>query len=181
MILTNAEYKDYLEAHLHFLFFAGLRLKLIPKNTSFETFLDIDLKIKFKCRQAIIEDASLLEDYLKLNNKSLTENQINILNGFKKCISGKFIIYKCLTNYAIFINAVDNKFYAVKALGDSFEDFFSDFPVLVQTTILPFNNKIIYDGFFETPVMYIGSNMTKSFDQMYRKAKKQKKILMYID
>ena len=103
------------------------------------------------------------------------------MHAFKKRITSKFIILKCLTNYAIFIDTKSNDIFAVKSLCDSFNYFFDSFPVIVSTTILPFKDKIIYDGFFEGPVMYVGSNMTKSFLGDYKSAKSHGKIISTIE
>ena len=83
-----------------------------------------------------------------------------------------------MTNYAIFIDTKDNKFYAVKALGDSFDTFFDKFPVNISATIIPFKDKIIYDGFIQSTGVYYGRNMTETMTEDYKKVKRNKEILM---
>jgi hypothetical protein len=180
MTLTDKEYKEFLRIHLDLLFYVGQRLKIISTNITLDKFVDLDLKIKAECRDKFIESDNLLDDYLSLNFDRLTTEQISILTGFKKKITGDFIIYKCLTNFAIFLNTKDNKFYAVKALGDSFDDFFDRFPVLIKTTILPYNGKIIYDGFIKSSGVYFGSGITSTMRDDYKEAKKNNQILMTI-
>lgn len=179
--LTGKECKILLNTHLGLLFFVGRKLKLFPLRTSFDEFLDIDIQIIFQCRLAVVKSESLIDDYLKLKSDQLTQEQIKIIMGFKKQITGHFVILKCLTDHAIFIDVKSNKFYAVKALSDSFEDLFDKFPVIIKTTILPFYDKIIYDGFFESPIMYVGSNMKKTFTKDYKQATKQNDILLTIE
>ena len=87
------------------------------------------------------------------------------------------MIFKCLTNYAIFIDTKDNRFYAVKALGDTFDTYFDDFPVNIYATLIPFKDKIIYDGFIQTSGIYYGRNMTETMNEDYKKAKSNKEIL----
>lgn len=87
------------------------------------------------------------------------------------------MIFKCLTNYAIFIDTKDNRFYAVKALGDSFDKFFDNFPVHITTTLIPFKDKIIYDGFIQSSGVYYGKNMTETMNENYKIAKRNKEIL----
>jgi hypothetical protein len=180
MTLTDKEYKEFLRIHLDLLFYVGQRLKIISTNITFDKFVDLDLKIKAECRDKFIESDNLLDDYLSLNFDRLTTEQISILTSFKKKITGDFIIYKCLTNFAIFLNTKDNKFYAVKALGDSFDDFFDKFPVLIKTTILPYNGKIIYDGFIKSSGVYFGSGITSTMRDDYKEAKKNNQILTTI-
>jgi len=139
--------------------------------------MNLDMKIKAECRDKFIENDQLLDNYLALNFDDLTKEHISILTGFKQKITGDFIIYKCLTNHAVFLNAADNKFYAVKALGDRFDEYFDKFPVLIRTTLLPYNGKIIYDGFVKSSGVCFGSGITSTIKDEYMKAKKQNSIL----
>lgn len=128
------------------------------------------------CREAFLKNGRLLDDFLTSNADCLTNGQILILKGFKKQIHSDFVILKCLIKHAIFIDTKTDKFYAVKSLSDRFDDFFKNFPVLVKTTILPFYDQIIYDGFIESPTIYLGPEMTRSLTAMYAKAKKLNQI-----
>lgn len=176
MRLTETEYKTYLSVHLDLLFYAGQRGKIIADNLQFNIFLALTFSMKFKCREFLLNNKKILDDYTAVNIHRLTTEEISIINGFKKAVTSDFVIYKCLSKNAIFINIKDNKFYAVKALGDSFDKFFNRFPVLVKTTILPFNDQIIYDGFINSDGIYIGPKMSSNMKKDYMFAKKNNKI-----
>ena len=177
MTLTNKEYKEFLKTHLDLLFYVGHKKSILPKDLSLKTFLNLDLQIKFKCRETLFEDENIIDEYIASNFDHLTTDQIKILCGFKKKIRSRFVIFKCLTNYAIFIDTKDNTFYAVKALGDSFDTFFDNFPVNISTTLIPFKDKIIYDGFIQSSRVYYGRSMTETMNEDYKKAKRNKEIL----
>ena len=180
MTLTDIEYKTFLRTHLDLLFYVGQKSKIIADNMNFKKFLDLDLSIKLKCRDFLLDNKKILDDYIAANIDKLTTGQISILTGFKKTISSDFVIFKCLTNNAIFIDTKDNKFYAVKALGDSFDHFFEHFPVLVKTTLLPFYDQIIYDGFIIPTGIHFGSGMTSTMKEDYKLAKRNNQILTTI-
>lgn len=180
MTLTDKEYKAFLRTHLDLLFYVGRQMKIISVDIKFDDFVNLDFTIKLKCRDILLENKKLLDDYLSINFDRLTTEQIKTLTGFKKKISGDFVIFKCLTNNAIFIDTKDNKFYAVKTLGDRFDDFFDRFPVLIKTTLLPFNDQIIYDGFIKSTGVYFGSGMTSTMKEDYNEAKKNNQILTTI-
>ena len=181
MTLTGTEYKQFLRTHLDLLFYVGQQKNILPKQTQFKNFLDADFEIKFKCREALLNDDNILDEYIASNFDHLTTEQINILVGFKKKIKSSFVIFKYLTNYAIFIDTKDNKFYAVKALGDTFDQFFDNFPVNISTTLIPFKDKIIYDGFIQSSGVYYGRNMTQTMNEDYKEAKRNKQIVTKID
>ncbi len=177
MTLTDKEYKEFLKTHLDLLFYVGHKKNILPKYLSLKKFLNLDFQIKFKCRESLFEDENIIDEYIASNFDHLTTDQIKILIGFKKKIRSNFIIFKCLTNYAIFIDTKDNRFYAVKALGDSFDNFFDNFPVNISTTLIPFKDKIIYDGFIQSSGVYYGRNMTETMNEDYREAKRKKEIM----
>jgi hypothetical protein len=176
MTLTDKEYKEFLRTHLDLLFYVGHKKNVLAKSITLTKFLNLDFQIKFKCRQTLFEDENLIDEYIDSNFDHLTTDQIKILVGFKKKISSSFVIFKCLTNYAIFIDTKDNRFYAVKALGDSFDKFFENFPVQITTTLIPYKDKIIYDGFIQSSGVYYGRNMTETMNEDYKNAKHNKEI-----
>ncbi len=180
MTLTDIEYKTFLKTHLDLLFYIGQQSKIIADDMIFDVFIELDFSIKLKCRDFLLDNKILLDDYISTNFDHLTTEQISILTGFKKTITSDFVIFKCLTNNAIFIDTKDNRFYAVKALGDRFDHFFDRFPVLVNTTLLPFNDQIIYDGFIKPTGVYFGPEMTSSMKEDYKIAKRNNQILTTI-
>ena len=180
MTLTEIEYKTFLRSHLELLFYVGQQSNIISNRIKFDEFVNLDLSIKLKCRDFLLDNKKLLDAYITEKFDRLTTEQISILTGFKKTITSDFVIFKCLTNNAIFIDTKDNRFYAVKALGDSFDKFFDHFPVLVKTTLLPYNDQIIYDGFIKPTGIYYGSGMTSTMKEDYKMAKKSNQILTTI-
>lgn len=180
MTLSDTEYKIFLRTHLNLLYYVGQKSNIVADHLKFDKFVDLDLSIKLKCRDFLLDNQKLLDEYISTNIDQLTTEKISILTGFKKIISSDFVIFKCLTNNAIFIDTKDNKFYAVKALGDSFDKFFNRFPILVNATLLPFNDQIVYDGFLKATGVYYGSGMTSEMKEDYKLAKKNNKILTTI-
>lgn len=180
MTLTDIEYRTFLKTHISLLFFVGQKSKIIDVKMDFNKFVDSDFSVKLKCRDYFLDNKEILDDYLTTNFGKLTTNDISILTGFKKTITSDFVIFKCLTNNAIFIDTKDNRFYSVKGLGNGFDHFFDRFPVLVQTTILPFKNHIIYDGFMKSQGIYFGSGIKSTMNEDYKLAKTKKQILTTI-
>lgn len=177
MTLTNEEYIEFLETHLNLLLYVGREKGIVSSNYSMSKFRKRNMAVKFECRQALHDDPRLLEAYLTEHGSNLPTNQLETLAGFKKKIMSDFIIFKCLENHAIFIDAKDNQFYAVKALSDPFDIFFDEFPAHISTILLPFKNKIIYDGFMQSSNIYFGRNITHSLNDSYKQAKKNKAIV----
>jgi hypothetical protein len=182
MILQPKEYNDYLEVHHKLMYYTGKKHNILPTGTSLKDFAEFPLENKFECREYFNEYPDLLEEFIKENQGKLSSLQMKILNGFRsRIMSDYFIILKCLKKHAIFIDSENKKVYGVKGLSNPLNDFFDDFPVIVRATLLPFNGKIIYDGFLQSYETYLGPNMTWEYNEIYKEAKNNGQIITSMD
>jgi len=177
MTLNPQEYYNYLKTHIEFLYFIGKKEGIIDSTIDLPSFRNSGKDIMFQCRQKLINNISLLDEYLTHKSSLLSDDEMDILTGFYGKITSTFIILKCLTHHAVFIDTKDNKFYAVKALGEGFDALLDYFPIMCEATILPFKNKIIYDGFMQPYKITIGPNIRRSMHEDYQQAKREGKII----
>ena len=180
MILTEIEYRNFISIHLNLIYYAGSNKEVIDPNMTFAQFLKLKLEVKTKCRDQLNKNSYLLDNFIRDFSESLTPEKIKIIQGFKQKIDGEFIILKCLKDNAIFIDTNDQKVYAVKALSDRFDTFFDFFPVYVNTTLISFNGKIIYDGFLTSHRVIFGNNYKYEFNEIYKNAKRNNAIIRTI-
>ena len=182
MILKPGEYNTFLEVHLDLLYYTGKKHKILKAGTSLKDFKDFPLENKFECREYFNEHPDILEEFIKQNQAKLSRRQMQILDGFRRRVmSDYFIILKCLKKYAIFIDNDSKKVFGITGLSNPFHDFFNDFPVVVKSTILSYNGKIIYDGFLESYEVYFGPNMTWEYTEIYKEAKNSRQIITSLD
>lgn len=181
MTLSQNDYYEYLSIHLNLLYFTGYYTGILEEEISFQDFLRMSFQQKAFCRNVFLENQEeLLSEYIG-DGTEIPNEQLAILRGFRKNEHGQFILLKCLKDHAI-LKSVDNgKFYAVKALSDSFEDLIPDFPVIFKLNILPFKGKIIYDGFIEGGNIKIGTHIQKSLNEEYVRARKNNEIVFSLD
>src|SRR4030095_10590156 len=123
MNLSSDDFKTFLQIHLKLLYYTGHELNFIKSKSTFEEFVMLPMTEKYKCRNGLLDNEYLLEQYIAENLDQLSTRDINILTSFKKRITGDFIIVKCLKKHAIFIHAKSNKMYTVYALNDTFDSF----------------------------------------------------------
>ena len=67
------------------------------------------------------------------------------------------------------------KVYGVIGISESIAEMFLPLhlPLLIETVLIPFRDKIIYDSLLMPYIMHIGSNMRRSFNVEYRALKEK--------
>ena len=180
MILTNQEFKDFLEANFDFLFYVGKRTGFLKKNMNFMGFIHLELKAKFECRQRFLKNPELLDEYLSQHLDGFKPGRIKILEGYRKRISGNFVILKYLKQHAVFVDLKTSKVYLVKALTDRFDKLVPGSPKMVKATILPLKDKIIYDGFLEPFKIKFGKAFKNALNMTYKNAKEKNELITEI-
>ncbi|MFA7444454.1 MAG: hypothetical protein WCY89_00770 [Flavobacteriaceae bacterium] len=177
MILSKKDYYEYLDTHLNLLYFAGYYTGILDEETGFEDFLRMGFQEKALCRDAFLENKEEILNECIGDASEIPENQLILLEGFRKSINGQFVLLKCLSKHAIFKNINNGKFYAIKALSDPFDKLVPSYPAILELNILPFKGQIIYDGFIKGGILQIGTNMKKSLHEEYMQAKKNNEII----
>jgi hypothetical protein len=116
-----------------------------------------------------------------LNPKNLSAENLAIISGWKKSIRGDFFIERFLKKYAVFIQ--EEKVYAVLGLHQSFDEIIhrSNLPLYVETVLLPFKDKIIYDGLLGTRNIYFGGGIKRRLKETYMRAKQNSRILVSLE
>ncbi len=181
MKLSQKDYYEYLNTHLNLLFFVGYYTGILDEETEFEDFLKMNFQEKALCREAFLEGKDQLLDVYIADGSEIPKEQLSVLKGFKQSINGQFVLLKCLSEHAVFKSIDNGKFYAVKALSDSFEELIPEYPAILELNILPFKGHIIYDGFIKGGNIKTGANIKKTLIEEYKQAKKNKEIITTLD
>jgi len=154
-------------------------MKLQKKIMDFEEFKQRPFGIKYKARNYFNSNDYLLDEFISCNKKELGEDEITILQGFKKRITRDFVLLKTLKSYTIFIDT-KNTIYGVYSLSDSLDEMLL-MPAVAKMTILPFKGKIVYDGFINSYNMHIGPNMCRGYQDLLNEKRRGKNIITQLD
>jgi hypothetical protein len=146
-----------------------------PTSASFDQIL--------KARNALWEDPGLIDGYVKSGARELNPEIISILESWRRFHrKGNFIVLRFLKKYAVVIGADKGDaemLYGVHGISQPLSHmmFGMDVPAYVGTVLLPFNGKIISDGFLAFSNIRFGGGIKRSLRQQYSELKKGKGIV----
>ena len=128
---------------------------------------------------ALWKNPSLIDDYLRERGSSLSSEHQAIIQGFKRAVSGSFILERNLKNGGVLISLDYNNVYLVRGLTTSFEELsiYHPLPMMLSATLLPFRGIVISDGLFSLSNVFLGGGIKKGLKDAYNLAKRRNQII----
>ena len=122
-------------------------------------------------------DTNLIDRYLN-DAEGIADNDRELLKSWEHCVSGQFVLERILKKGAILISVKVEKVYQVSGIISTWDEMFGfmHLPLMINATLLPFEDVIISDGLIQTYNVIIGSNMARRFKDIYLAAKKNGQI-----
>ncbi|MEL7227988.1 MAG: hypothetical protein AAGL17_24970, partial [Cyanobacteria bacterium J06576_12] len=149
---------------------------------TFKAFCDTEVEEKIQVRDHLFAHFELMDQFVEDNPNDLDEESLSIILGWKNFVRGDFFVERFLKKHSIFIGDADNV-YAVLGLTDAPADFIDkrNLPLRIETILLPFKGKIVYDGFFRFYNMSFGGGIRAELKQVYLIAKDNGAILQTLE
>jgi hypothetical protein len=124
-------------------------------------------------RNNLYNSPELIDSFLAKNGESLTKADVELVGSWKNWIRDSFLIMKYLQKYTIFLSSNDPCMaYGVVGLNAEIEDLFEgECPVMIDAVILPFEDRIIYDGIISVYRILFGPGSCKSYNEDYIRTK----------
>ena len=179
MYLSVDERKLFYKNWLKLLIFVNEKHKIVHDFGKPDSPVGLNIQDIGKIKKRLWENNILIDEYIKTSN--LNKNDFQIVNFWKKHLKGKFVIIKELKKYCIFLNLNDNMIYGVKGISSPFSEMIPYFPYMIETVLIPFNGKIIYDSIIEGESITFGSSFKKSFNEKYIEIKNKKEIITKLE
>ena len=157
------------------------KYKIVPKIEDLAHSTSIIAEDISPIRDRLWQDDSIIEDVIVSNSPQFSDADLSIVQSWKNRVTNKFILLKHLKNYSVFLS--DNHIYGVNGLVSPLEEIFPSFalPLMIQTTLLPFEGKIIYDSLLMTYPISFGGGAKKDFLEQYREFKGRSGIVTSLD
>ncbi len=127
-------------------------------------------------REILYNNPQIVKDFILNNPEKFNKEEIEIINSWQKFIRGKFILIRSLKKYDVFLSF--GKEERVKAYGFLG---LNDEPINIaeygigtyfeNVVLLPWKDKIIWDGLVCQKSIIFGKNYMRSFTEEYKKIK----------
>ncbi len=155
--------------------FVNQRLKLVPDISSPEEFAALPLETRLEVRNAFLDEVGLFKAFVDENPASLSDDEMEIVLSWHHQVSGRFFVFRQLKKHMVFLSTDDPlTAYGVVALTEPLEDLVGPYlPVMTETVLMPFRDKIIYDGLLSSYNISFGGGIKRSLNDSYRQAKKR--------
>jgi hypothetical protein len=161
--------------HVTFLYSVNQHFAIAPNVRSLEEFADLPLDVRMQVRDAFVKAPELVEPFVKENPAGLSDDELGIVFSWRNCVAGRFIVFRYLKAHTIFLSeAVPPTAYGVHALGKPLEEVVGPhLPVYVEAALLPFRDKIVFDGLIRRFNIVFGGGLKRRFNENYKAAKER--------
>lgn len=157
MPISTEDLKLFQKLHPAYLFFVNQELNIVENVGSVEVFMELPFHHKSDIRNAARKHPDLLTEFKTKNPFNFDALELAIIDSWQYALDSSFYVMRYNQDHAVFLDTgTTPRVYAVHCLNKEFHEILGDeTPVYVKTVLLPFKNKIIYDGFiFTYPVTF---------------------------
>ena len=131
-----------------------------------------------KIREKLWKNPKVISEFLAVFSGSLSGEEIRLLQSWEKNhVKGSFILMKYEPDCAVFMRMEESfqqTLYAVKGMTTSIAEAMNRrLPVMLDTVLLPFKDKIIYDSYIATREVGFGDGIRKMLEDEFNAAEKQ--------
>ncbi len=179
MNLPFEETQLFYRLYWNVLAYANRKLKVLPQGTTWEEIARCPMEQVADLRDAFWANPEILERFLADEQTDLSREELAIVASWRHCIRGDFYIIRYLKKYTVFLSAEgEAHLYGVLGLFDPIQEIFPvPLPVLVNTVLLPFQGRIVYDGLLRSYAVAFGAGIKRSLNETYRRLKKREGII----
>lgn len=130
-----------------------------------------------KVANRIWDDVSIIDEYLEICSADMSEEEIDIVAGWKNAVRGTFVVDRHLNKGSILVSA-DKKVYLVKGIYSNWREMLGKLPMpqMVDATLIPFQGEIIHDGLVHPYGVCMRKSLADEAKNIYLDAKNRNEI-----
>jgi hypothetical protein len=155
--------------------YVNAHLGVVSKLPSDPADGSIDAGDALKVREALWRDDPLREQFVTENPAGLSPDDLALVRSWSHRVAGRFYVYRHLRKRTVVLTASgEPRAYGVLGLvSPLMEVLWQPPPVLVDMVLLPFEDRITYDGLISPYRITFGTGVRSSLDETYRQARER--------
>lgn len=172
MILKKEQGELFYKLWLPLLSYANYKYDIIDDFAADVPSKGISPERASRVAKRIWEDVSIIDEYLEICADDMSEEEIDIVAGWKNAVCGTFVVDRHLNKGSILV-AANKKVYLVKGICSSWREMLKDLPMpqMVDATLIPFQGEIICDGLIHPYGVCMGKTLADEIKNIYLDAK----------
>jgi hypothetical protein len=173
MNLPESDVKQFLRLYHSILFYTNKKYKILEGLGRPIDIYELSADDLLKLKDRLYSSSDLIDSFVRDNPDKLSSDELEIVSSWKNFVRGRFYIIRHLKNYSIFLDSGHSpRSYGVLGFLIPIEEMMGpSLPRLVETTLLPFRGKIIYDGNLLSFNVLFGASIRKSIIDSFNQAK----------
>lgn len=183
MILAPADTARFYRIWFPLLHFVSQRRGVVPHFPATYGTGSVSPNDAAQLRDLLWADDSLREAFVAENPAGLGNPDLALVASWRRRVTGSFYFFRQLKRYAVFIpERGEPKAYGVLGLASPIDEcVHMPPPTLLQTTLLPFEGKIIYDSLLRGYNIYFGSGIRGSLNETYKAAQERGQLITNLE
>jgi hypothetical protein len=180
MILEPSERERLFRISWPLLHFTNQELQIFPKLTTAPSDRPPStMEAAHRIRTALWKDPVILQRFTKENPYALPAEDLAVAASWEHRVEGTFFVFRHLKRHTILIDESDPpRAFAVHGLTDPISAILGpDLPVAVQAVLLPFEEKIVYDGLLAPYPVIFGSGIRHSLKEAYDRIRERDAVI----
>jgi hypothetical protein len=175
MVLEPDDRRLFYRLLWHLLYYTGHQLEVLPRPASPAAIESGPGDQWVKLREMLYQNPALFDRYADENPDRFTEVELAEVRSWRHFLRSDFLFLKQLKHYAVFLDSADpGLVFGVVAPNKPFALVYGRRPpIAVQTVLLPFRGRIVYDGLTSSWDVTFGPGIRSALTRDYRAAKER--------
>lgn len=173
-VLEKEDVDLFYKLYSSLLCFVNKQAKILQQTMlSPDEFVALSLEKQIEVRNALYSQKEYIDQFIQNEDaQDLNSDELAIISSWKHFKKGRFFIYKHFKKHSIFLDDSGSGIaFAVSGISEPLEEMFPYPPLLVETILVPFKDRIIYDGLIAKYPIRFGSGFRSTIREGYEKAK----------
>jgi hypothetical protein len=138
------------------------KYKIVQNLSHHKDIFDQDPEEVERLKERLYSDPGQIDSYVQENPAGFSDEELKIISSWRHFIKGRFYLIRFMKSYAVFLDeSHPPRAYGVKGLAMQW-DLVTNLPRILEATLIPFKDKIIFDGAFSCYNLFFGPEMKRN-------------------